>query len=161
MRVLLSTLVLALAACGSPEPEPTPAEQVPAAPPQTDAVAQSPAVLTAADLRRVCRAGLAAVHGQQAAAIAVDGVTGEVVTASWRAPVDGGRMRAECRVSDGLITWRPLDLPDPAEERWMNAPGDPVIRYTLDGDTVSVVQTLPDGASERSEQVVPQDEEAR
>ena len=158
---LIAVSLVALSACGQREDVPTPVEQVTAQPKTSDAVADAPAVLSAADLRRVCRAGLAAVHGQTADAVQVDGVTGQVVTGSWRAPVDGGRMRAECRVERDLIVWKPLDRPDPAQNRWMNQSGDPTIRYTLDGDVVTVTQTLPDGANEQSQLTVPAEQEAR
>ena len=150
----------ALAACGEREAAPTPAEKVAAEAPVSDAVQTAPRVLDAADLRRVCRAGLAAIHGQEPSAVTVDGVEGEVVHASWRAPVDGGRMRADCRVDGDLIVWKPLDLPDAALVRWMNQSGDPVIRYALDGDAVAITQTLPDGTTERTELAVPAEEEA-
>ena len=159
----LSALVigaLALAACGEREAAPTPAEKVAAAAKPSDAVKTAPAVLTPADLRRVCRAGLAAIHGQQPGAVAIDGVEGEVVHASWRAPVDGGRMKADCRVEKDLVVWKPLGLPDAAMVRWMNQSGDPVIRYALDGATVAITQTLPDGTTERAELAVPAEEEA-
>ncbi|ALJ08627.1 MULTISPECIES: hypothetical protein [Brevundimonas] len=160
----LSALVigaLALAACGEREAAPTPAEKVAAAAKPSDAVKTAPAVLTPADLRRVCRAGLAAIHGQQPGAVAIDGVEGEVVHASWRAPVDGGRMRADCRVEKDLIVWKPLDLPDPTFVRWMNQSDDPVVRYVMDGETITITQTLPDGTTEQAELAVPAEEEAR
>ena len=160
----LSALVigaLALAACGEREAAPTPAEKVAAAAKPSDAVKTAPAVLTPADLRRVCRAGLAAIHGQQPGAVAIDGVEGEVVHASWRAPVDGGRMRADCRVEKDLIVWKPLDLPDPTLVRWMNQSDDPVIRYVMDGEPITITQTLPDGTTEQAELAVPAEEEAR
>jgi len=160
----LSALVigaLALAACGEREAAPTPAEKVAAAAKPSDAVKTAPAVLTPADLRRVCRAGLAAIHGQQPGAVAIDGVEGEVVHASWRAPVDGGRMRADCRVEKDLIVWKPLDLPDPTLVRWMNQSDDPVIRYVMDGQAITITQTLPDGTTEQAELAVPAEEEAR
>ena len=152
--------VLSLAACGEREAAPTPAETVSTQAPVSDAVASAPVALNAADLRRVCRAGLAAIHGQEPAAIAVDGVEGRVVHASWRAPVDGGRMKADCRVDGDLVVWKPLGLPDAAMIRWMNQSGDPVIRYALDGATVAITQTLPDGTTERTELAVPAEEEA-
>ncbi|MED5537855.1 MAG: hypothetical protein VX661_08445 [Pseudomonadota bacterium] len=152
---------LALAACGEREAAPTPAEKVAAAAKPSDAVKTAPAVLTPVDLRRVCRAGLAAIHGQQPGAVAIDGVEGEVVHASWRAPVDGGRMRADCRVEKDLIVWKPLDLPDPTFVRWMNQSDDPVVRYVMDGETITITQTLPDGTTEQAELAVPAEEEAR
>ncbi len=160
----LSALVigaLALAACGEREAAPTPAEKVAAAAKPSDAVKTAPAVLTPVDLRRVCRAGLAAIHGQHPGAVAIDGVEGEVVHASWRAPVDGGRMRADCRVEKDLIVWKPLDLPDPTFVRWMNQSDDPVVRYVMDGETITITQTLPDGTTEQAELAVPAEEEAR
>ena len=152
---------LALAACGEREAAPTPAEKVAAAAQPSDAVKTAPEVLSAADLRRVCRAGLAAIHGQPPAAIDVDGVDGGVVHASWRAPVDGGRMRADCRVEKDLIVWKPLDLPDPTLVRWMNQSDDPVIRYVMDAQAITITQTLPDGTTEQAELAVPAEEEAR
>ncbi|QFU31826.1 MULTISPECIES: hypothetical protein [Brevundimonas] len=163
MRRLSAIVIgaLALAACGEREAAPTPAEKVAAAAKPSDAVKTAPAVLTPADLRRVCRAGLAAIHGQQPGAVAIDGVEGEVVHASWRAPVDGGRMRADCRVEKDLIVWKPLDLPDPTFVRWMNQSDDPVVRYVMDGETITITQTLPDGTTEQAELAVPAEEEAR
>ena len=162
LSVILAFAPLAVVACKpAAEPAPTPVEKVAAAPDATDAAPAAPTVLNAADLRRVCRAGLAAIHGQDAAMIEISGVAGQVVSASWRAPVDGGRMRAECRVDNDLITWKPLDLPDATQVRWMNQSGDPVVRYALDGDRVIVTQTLADGANERSEMTVPAEQEAR
>ncbi|MBB1178530.1 hypothetical protein [Brevundimonas aurantiaca] len=163
MRRLSAIVIgaLALAACGEREAAPTPAEKVAAAAKPSDAVKTAPAVLTPVDLRRVCRAGLAAIHGQQPGAVAIDGVEGEVVHASWRAPVDGGRMRADCRVEKDLIVWKPLDLPDPTFVRWMNQSDDPVVRYVMDGETITITQTLPDGTTEQAELAVPAEEEAR
>ena len=157
----LVIVALVLAACGEREAAPTPVEQVQADPKVSDGVTSAPAVLNAADLRRVCRAGLAAIHGQEPAAITLDGVEGEVVHASWRAPVDGGRMKADCRVDGDLVVWKPLGLPDANMVRWMNQSGDPVIRYALDGATVAITQTLPDGTTERADLAVPAEEEAR
>jgi hypothetical protein len=139
---------LTLAACGErPEPAvPAPAEQVSAASPASDAEVSAPAVLTAGQLQRVCQAGLAAIHGQKTTDIQLDGVEGRVVNASWRAPVDGGRRRAQCRVDADLITWRSVDAASAEESRWMNQAGDPVTRFVLDGDTVAITTTLPDGS---------------
>lgn len=150
---------LALAACGERAAAPKPAETAPVEVKAPEAVA--PTVLTEADLRRVCRAGLAAVHGQQPLAIDVDGVEGGVVHASWRAPVDGGRMRADCRVQNDLVEWKPLDLPDETLVRWMNQPGDPVIRYVIKDAAITITQTLPDGTTEQADLAVPAEEEAR
>lgn len=161
MSFAIAIGAFALAACGEREPAPTPAETVSAEVKTSDAVQAAPEALNAADLRRVCRAGLAAVHGQEPSAIAVDGVEGRVIHASWRAPVDGGRMRADCRVDGDLVVWKPLDLPDPSLVRWMNQSGDPVIRYALDGEQVAITQTLPDGTTDRSELTVPAEKEAR
>ncbi|HBI20639.1 MULTISPECIES: hypothetical protein [unclassified Brevundimonas] len=151
----------ALAACGERDPAPTPAEKVSAEVKTSDGVQTAPKVLTVGELRRVCRAGLAQIHGQTPSAITLDGVQDGVLRASWRAPVDGGRMRAECRVENDLIVWKPLDLPDATLVRWMNQSGDPVIRYVMDGETITITQTLPDGTTERADLAVPAEEEAR
>lgn len=145
--LVIAAGLLTLTACGegAQPSEATPAEKVSAANPASDAEPSVPAAPTAADLRRICRAGLAAVHGQTLDAIEIGGLEGQVVNASWRAPVDGGRRRAQCRVDGDLITWKPLDRPTPTENRWMNQSGDPVVRFVLDGATVVVTQTLPDG----------------
>lgn len=141
---------------------PTPAETVAATAPVSDGVASAPdGPLSAADLRRVCRAGLAAIHGQTVDAIEIDGLEGPVVNASWRAPVDGGRMRVQCRVDNGLIAWKPVDRPVAEQNRWMNQSGDPVIRYVLKGDVVTINQMLPDGATTTDDYAVAVQEEAR
>lgn len=140
---------ISLAACGQPAdtPAPTPAETVSAGNPASDAEASVPVVLTADQLRRVCQAGLAEIHGQGVADIQIDGLEGRVVNASWRAPVDGGRRRAQCRVEGDLITWKPVDATNPGENRWMNQAGDPVTRYIFDPDNITINTTLPDGTT--------------
>ncbi|WP_428149641.1 hypothetical protein [Brevundimonas sp.] len=161
--LILTVVVAALAAC-KPAPEkaePTPTEIVAADAPVSDAVARTPAVLTAVDLRRVCKAGLAAIHGQDVAAIELTGIEGDAVNAQWRAPVDGGLMKAQCRAADGLVVWKPLDLPDPASVRWMNESGDPVVRYAMRGDEIEITQTLPDGTTQAATEVVRAEEEVR
>lgn len=147
-------MTVALAACGerTDAPAPTPAEKVSAVNPASDAEASAPVVLTADQLRRVCQAGLAEIHGQGVADIQIDGLNGQVVNASWRAPVDGGRRRAQCRVDGDLITWKPVEPTGPGQARWMNQAGDPVTRFVLDGDTVTINQTLPDGSVVADEQ---------
>ncbi|QTN18569.1 hypothetical protein HZ989_09890 [Brevundimonas sp. AJA228-03] len=159
--LILSLTAMALSACGKPaETAATPAETVAPTAPVSGAVARSPAVLTAVDLRRVCRAGLAAIHGQQVEAIELTGLEGQVVNAQWRAPVDGGMMKAQCRAADGLVVWKPLDLPDPASVRWMNASGDPVMRYAMRGDEIEITQTLPDGTTQTAMMTMPANGEA-
>ena len=161
--LILTVAVAALGACNqAPEKaEPTPTEIVAAEAPVSDAVAQTPAVLTAVDLRRVCKAGLAAIHGQDVSAIELTGIEGDAVNAQWRAPVDGGVMKAQCRAADGLVVWKPLDLPDPASVRWMNESGDPVVRYALRGDEIEITQALPDGTTQTAKAVVRAEEEVR
>lgn len=152
--VILIVGCLVLAACGDREAE--------APTPPVDAVVEEPAVegLSLTDLRRVCQAGLAAVQGQEVAAIAIDGVEDLIVSASWPAPVDGGRQTAQCRVEGGMIVWKPLNRPVAEENRWMNKAGDPVIRYVLKDDRVVITQLLPEGTNERSELTVPVTQEA-
>ncbi|WP_332654100.1 hypothetical protein [Brevundimonas sp.] len=163
LTAVLMLAPFALAACGerAEEGAPTPAEAVSAAPAQSDAAPAAPRVLNAADLRRVCRAGLAGIHGQQLTDISIDGLDGEVVNASWRAPVDGGRRRAQCRVEGDLITWKPADAGDPQEARWMNQSGDPVTRFVLDGEAITINTTLPDGTTATETYAVATEQEAR
>ena len=161
--LILTVAIGALAACNQTQEkaEPTPTEIVAAGAPVSDAVAQTPAVLTAVELRRVCKAGLAAIHGQDVAAVELTGIEGDAVNAQWRAPVDGGLMQAQCRAADGLVVWKPLDLPDPASVRWMNESGDPVVRYAMRGDEIEITQTLPDGTTQTAAEVVRAEEEVR
>ena len=165
MRALAILMLapFALAACGErgEEAAPTPAEVVSAAPAGSDAAPAAPRVLDAADLRRVCRAGLAGIHGQRLEDISIDGVEGEVVNASWRAPVDGGRRRAQCRVEGDLITWKPADAGTPEQARWMNQSGDPVTRFVLDGGAITINTTLPDGTTATETYAVAAEQEAR
>ncbi len=155
--------LFALAACDerADEAAPTPAEVVSAAPSETDAAPEAPAVLTAANLRRVCRAGLAGIHGQTIADISIDGFEGETVNASWRAPVDGGRRKAQCRVEGDLVTWKQVDAPTAEQNRWMNQSGDPVTRFVIDGDTITINTTLPDGTMASETYSVAAEQEAR
>jgi len=146
--------LLSLAACNA-EPEkaaPKPTEVVSAMPPASAAEVSAPVALTAADLRRVCQAGLGEIHGQGVADIQIDGLEGRVVNASWRAPVDGGRRRAQCRVEGDRISWKPVDATNPDQNRWMDQTGDPVTRFVLDGETVTINQTLPDSGAVADDQ---------
>jgi hypothetical protein len=156
-------LILSLAACGerTDAPAATPAEKVSAANPASDGEASVPVVLTAPDLRRVCQAGLAAIHGQDLSAIQIDGLEGPVVNASWRAPVDGGRRRAQCRVDGDMVTWKPVDASNPEQNRWMNQSGDPAVRFVLDGDAITINTTLPDGSTATERYSVAAEQEAR
>lgn len=149
LTVVPMLALLTLAACGerTDAPASTPAEKVSAVNPASDGEASVPIVLTAPDLRRVCQAGLAAIHGQDVSAIEVDGIEGQVVNLSWRAPVDGGRRRGQCRVDGDLVTWKPIDAPTPESNRWMNQSGDPVTRFVIDGDAITINTTLPDGTT--------------
>ena len=144
---VIAVTALTLAACGerAEKAAPTPVETVLATNPASDAEAGVPVVLTADQLRSVCQAGLAAIHGQGVSDIQIDGLEGRIINASWRAPVDGGRRRAQCRVDGDLVTWKPVDATGPDQNRWMNQAGDPVTRFVLDGETVTINQTLPDG----------------
>ena len=146
---VIAVTALVLAACGerAEKVAPTPADGVPAVAPAAVAEASALVALTAADLRRVCQAGLAEIHGQGVADIQIDGLEGRIVNASWRAPVDGGRRRAQCRVDGDRVTWKPVDATDPAQDRWMNQAGDPVTRFVLDGETVTINQALPNGGA--------------
>jgi len=152
LTVVPMLALLALAACGerTDAPAATPVEKVSAVNPASDGEASVPVVLTAPDLRRVCQAGLAAIHGQWLTDISIDGLDGQVVNASWRAPVDGGRRRAQCRVDGDLVTWKPADARTPEADRWMNQAGDPVMRFILDGETITINTTMPDGVVSKS-----------
>ncbi len=151
--------LLALAACERAEP----AAEAPAAAPTPAAapVAAPAGPLSAVDLRRVCRAGLAAIHVQEPSAIRLTGVAGDVVSAEWPAPVDGGLMKAECRVEGSRLLWKPLDLPEPTDVRWMDQAGDPLNAFVIKGDLVAITQTYPDGTAETAEISVPATQEAR
>ncbi len=163
---------LMLGACGSEPQTAAPDAVVQAEPAVVAAPAARPVTvaLTSADLRRVCVAGMAAVHGQAvdaaghegqtADAIRLDGVQEGVVAVSWPAPVDGGRRFAECRVEEGRILWRPTGLPTGQTATWMTGADDPVIRYALNGDQIAITQTFPDNTTSTSVLSVPTEEEA-
>lgn len=145
---------LALAACGveAEKAAPTPVEAAAPAAPAVAAPTATPVALTDADLRRVCRAGLAAIHGQDENSITIDALNGPIVNVSWRAPVDGGRRRAQCRVDGDLIVWKPADRTSAIDDRWMNQAGDPVTRFVIDGERVTINQTLPDAGAVADDQ---------
>lgn len=134
--------VLTLAACG--QRTETSAPTASASTPERAVVTTTPVAArmavapVASDLDRVCRAGLAAIHEQAVDALAVDSLDGGVASLSWPAPVDGGRMRAQCRLEGDRIVWKPLDRPVSEQNRWMIAASDPVVRATVDGDRISI-----------------------
>jgi len=137
---------LTLAACGErPETAAQATSATTPAPAQagvmTPVVAQMAIAPVASDLARVCRAGLAAIHEQAVDALAVDSLEGGVASLSWPAPVDGGRMRAQCRLEGDRIVWKPLDRPVSEQNRWMIAASDPIVRATVDGDRI-IISTM-------------------
>ncbi|HEV2082980.1 MAG TPA: hypothetical protein VGR32_11105 [Brevundimonas sp.] len=146
MRALPLILLasLAVAACGRSEKAEAPPASPP--PPAKDGTAPPTIELTEAGLRRVCRAGIAAVHGQQIEAVTIAAVREGIADATWRAPVDGGARRAQCRVDGDMIVWKPLDRPDEAQNRWMNQAGDPLVRFVVTAREITITTTLPDGA---------------
>ncbi|CAN5156360.1 hypothetical protein BH10PSE2_BH10PSE2_14170 [soil metagenome] len=165
--VLIAGGLVALGLCGlgacSAEPKmaaPKPSRPVAVVAPVSDVAVVPTGPPSPVDLRRVCRAGLAAIHGQETTAIQITGVSGDVVDAQWPAPVDGGLLKVQCRVTGAVLTWKPLGLPDPLDERWMNQAGDPVNTIVLKGDVVTVTQTDPDGTKQVSDQTVPANKEA-
>jgi len=143
---VIAVTALTLSACGAEADKAAPTSEVVAGP-AVAAPPATPVALTDADLRRVCRAGLAAIHGQDEDSITIDALNGPIVTVSWRAPVDGGRRQAQCRVDGDLVVWKPVDRTRPEDDRWMNEAGDPVTRFVLNGEQVTITQTLPDSGA--------------
>lgn len=164
LAVMFGT-VFALAACGerADAPAPTPEEAaVGADMMSSEHIIPLVPTLSATGLRGVCKAGLAAIHGQDLSAIEIDGLEGQVVNASWRAPVDGGRRRAQCRVEGDIVVWKQVGAANPEQNRWMNQSGDPVTRYMLHGDdTIMIITKLPDGSTSTETYSVAAEQEAR
>jgi hypothetical protein len=161
--VILLIGTLALAACGEPASEPADAPAA-AAPAESQAAvgpSATPVTLSEGMMGAVCRTGVGAVYGQPGADVTVLDRAGGVITVGWRAPVDGGQLTAECRIDGNRVLWRPLDRPVAGENRWMDQPGDPVVTYSLDGSTLTVSQSLPDGTTTTTVEAVTTEEEAR
>lgn len=147
---------LVLGACGSEPESAAPNAPAPATTPAPKSDEIVPIIsLTDASLASVCRAGLSFIHGQQVDAIQSEGVNGGVMTASWPAPVDGGRRFADCRVEGDAIQWRPGHLPEGQTATWSNTPTDPVVRFTFQGDQIVLNQTFPDGTTSQATLPVP------
>ena len=153
---------LVLGACGSEPETPAPEAPAPAATPAatTPAAPASAVALTDASLAAVCRAGLSFIHGQRVDAIQSEGVANGIATASWPAPVDGGRRFAECRVEGDAIQWRPARLPEGQTATWSNTPTDPVVRFTFQDGQIVLNQTFPDGTTSQAMLPVPVQQEA-
>jgi hypothetical protein len=160
---LALTGAFALAACGEPASEPADAPTVvaPASVSTASGPSATPVTLSEGLMATVCRSGVGAVYGQPGADVVVLNRAGGVVTVGWRAPVDGGQLTAECRIDGNRVLWRPLDRPVAGENRWMDQPGDPVVTYSLDGSTLTVSQSLPDGTTTTTAEAVTTEEEAR
>lgn len=163
IRPVLSIIAVSalLAACGQSAEAPAPDMEA-EAPVIADA---SPEPLDAAGLSDVCRAALAAVNELPVALIDAEGVStvdgAETADLSWRAPVDGGRAQAQCRVEGDVVVWRLTQLPDPAAEVWRTGLADPIVRYVRAGDQITIIQTFPDGTSSQAQVSVNSEEEAR
>ena len=163
----LIALTAVLAACSQAE-EPASAPETAAEPVVTTQASPESldhGALDQAGLRDVCRAAIATVNELPAALIDVDGVEtldeGEAVNLSWRAPVDGGRAQAQCRVEGDVVVWRLTGLPDPEAQVWRTGPTDPIVRYVRETDQITIIQTLPDGTSSQAQVSVNTEEEAR
>lgn len=138
-------LVAVIAACdraAEPTDAPVTAADAPVA------ADPSPEPLDAAGLGQVCQAVLAAVQEQAAGLIAIDGVADDIASLSWRAPVDGGRSHAQCRVIGDVAEWRLVVGGEP--EGWRAGATDPIIRYVREDGRITVIQTFPDGTSART-----------
>ncbi len=159
--VIIALSGLVLAACGSETDSTAPEAPVPAATPAPKAAGPvSMVALTDQSLASVCRAGLSVLHDQRVDAMRSEGVTNAVLTASWPAPVDGGRRFADCRVQGDVIQWRPARLPEGQASDWLTGPTDPVVRFNLDGQQIVVTQTFPDGTTSQAMLPVPVQQEA-
>ena len=165
MRATTTLMIgaFALAACGEPASEPADAPAVvePAASATAAGPSATPVTLSEGMIATVCRAGVGAVYGQPGTDVMVLDRAGGLITVGWRAPVDGGQLTAECRVEGDRVLWRPLDRPVADENRWMDQAGDPVVTYALDGSTLTVSQSLPDGTRTTTVEAVTTEEEAR
>lgn len=155
-------LMFALAACSQAD-EPASAPETAAEP--AVVTQASPEALDQAGLRDVCRAAIATVNELPVALIDVDGVEtldeGEAVNLSWRAPVDGGRAQAQCRVEGDVVVWRLTGLPDPAAQVWRTGLADPIVRYVRENGQITIIQTFPDGTSSQTQVSANTEEEAR
>ncbi|MBB5745903.1 hypothetical protein [Brevundimonas variabilis] len=162
MRVVAVIAIggLVLGACGSEPDSAAPEAPVPAMTPAAPTPPVSAVALTEASLISVCRAGLSFMHDQPVGEIRSDGVADGIMTASWRAPVDGGRRFADCRVENDTIQWRPARLPDGQTATWSNTPTDPVVRFSFEGDQIVLNQTNPDGTASQAMLPVPVQQEA-
>ena len=153
---------LVLGACGSERestaPEAPAAAMTPVVTPPSAPV--SAVALTDASLASVGRAGLSFIHGQTVDAIRPEATAGGIMTASWPAPVDGGRRFADCRVENDTIQWRPARLPEGQTAVWSDTPTDPVVRFTFQGDQIVLNQTFPDGTTSQAMLPVPVQQEA-
>ena len=158
--VVIAMSGLVLGACGSEPEAAAPEAPAPAMTPAVPVAPVSAVALTEASLISVCRAGLSFMHDQPVGEIRSEGVSGGVVAASWRAPVDGGRRFADCRVENDMIQWRPARLPDGQTGAWSNTPTDPVVRFTFEGDQIVLNQTNPDGSTSQAMLPVPVQQEA-
>ena len=165
MRATTTLMIgaFALAACGEPASEPADAPAVvePAASATAAGPSATPVTLSEGMIATVCRAGVGAVYGQPGTDVMVLDRAGGLITVGWRAPVDGGQLTAECRIEGDRVLWRPLDRPVAGENRWMDQAGDPVVTYALDGSTLTVSQSLPDGTRTTTVEAVTTEEEAR
>ncbi|PZO04047.1 MAG: hypothetical protein DCF28_06425 [Alphaproteobacteria bacterium] len=151
---------LVLGACGSEPQSAAPEAPAPAAVPMMPSAPVSAVALTEASLISVCRAGMSFIHDQPVGVILSEDVSDGVMTASWPAPVDGGRRFADCRVENDTVQWRPARLPDGQTAAWSNTPTDPVVRFTFEGDQIVLNQTNPDGARSQAMLPVPVQQEA-
>lgn len=145
MRLFPAVALVAMVAACDRAAEPA----TEAAPEPAPVLDPSPEPLDEAGLRAVCQAVLAAVNELPAGLIEAEGGAGGIANLSWRAPVDGGRAHAQCRVTGDVAEWRLANLPG-GEEAWRTGAADPIIRYVREGERITVIQTFPDGTSART-----------
>jgi hypothetical protein len=114
--------------------------------PGSDAAPQGGAVATAEPAPvRVCRAATAGFHPEEPAGErSVRSATAESVRMSYEAGAAGQGLEVECTLRNGEVTWRAAS-PGGGEKPGFGAAE--TAAYTLEGDTVRLLQKRPDGTS--------------
>ena len=96
------------------------------------------------DLRRVCRAAIADLNGQDPSITKVVSEDAGTIRIRYTRPSDGKVWTNDCRIEGDRIVWRTVNAfgAGSGEGRWRSDPADEVLTYRAQGDRVTITTTF-------------------
>jgi len=101
------------------------------------------------DLGNICRAAVAAIMGRDIKIMKLDQVHAGIAQVSYTRPSDHTQWKNQCRVEQDRVIWRTIDAfgPGSGPGPWRSRPEDEVIRFSIDGSRITIIQEFSDGST--------------